>query len=187
MATNDILSLLKPGHDNFNSMPDDFYLKLATREISIAPRYWDTYESFLKAIPFEWVEVKYTDLDSHLKVPANGNGIGVYLFAVKPSSQIVDLPGHIFYVGIAGEGGSGRHLRERLRQYIQVSSVKKRTKVQNALELYHQHTYVLYSKLSVSGKKLSEIETNLHGFFLPWANERDFPTNIKHAKKAFNI
>ena len=169
-------------------MPDDYYLRLATRGIAIAPRYWDHYTASLRSHNFNWVEVKYTDLDTHLKSDVtNGDGIGVYLFVVKPDFQIINLPGQTFYVGIAGEGDSGWHLRDRLRQYIQISGVEKRTRVQNALELYHNHTYVYYSKLSVTSTELETIEEELHVFFLPWANERDFPTNIKQAKTAFNI
>lgn len=188
MATADILSFLKPEHDSFNALSDKQYLKMSTREISIAPRWWDDYAGLLNTINFNWESVKYSELDNHLKNdPNNGNGIGVYLFVVQPSFQLISLPGFVFYVGIAGEGGSGRHLRERLRQYIQKSGIEKRSKVQAALELYHTHTHIHYSKLTVTSIELETIEKNLHAYYLPWANERDFPTNIKQAKKAFNL
>jgi hypothetical protein len=188
MATADILSYLKPEHDSFNDLSDKHYFKMATREISIAPRWWDEYFSTLNTINFKWKSVKYSELNKHLRDDkSNGNGIGVYLFVVQPSFQLISLPGYVFYVGIAGEGDSGRHLRERLRQYIQKSGIEKRNKVQAALELYHTHTHIYYSKLNVTSKELEKIEKNLHAYYLPWANDRDFPTKIKQAKKAFGL
>ena len=182
MATVDILSHLKGEYDSYTKSSDKQYYKLSLQNVAVTPRWCDVYGSNLQSTPFNWTHVKYTELDSHLSSDTNnGNGIGVYLFVVKPEFTIINLPGYVYYVGIAGEGDSGRHLRERLRQYIQVSALKKRNKVGTALELYHNETFVYYSKLNVTSDELSDIESNLHGYFMPWANVRDFPTPVKRA------
>ncbi|MFS1873316.1 hypothetical protein [Enterovibrio norvegicus] len=186
MATEDILSHLKVGFDEYKGLTDKFYYKTSLQKIAVTPRWWSSYGSELESVVFDWKDIKYTDLDGHLSGDSNnGDGIGVYLFVVKPDFSIINLPGYVFYVGIAGERDSERHLRDRLRQYIQVSSISKRNKVQTALELYHHETYVFYSKLNVSSVELSEIESNLHGYFMPWANERDYPAPVKRARGAW--
>ncbi|CDT81578.1 Predicted protein [Vibrio coralliirubri] len=186
MATIDILSYLKDGCDEYRGLQDKNYYKLSLQKIAVTPRWWEVYGAQLNTINFDWTTVRYTDLDSHLSGNVNnGDGIGVYLFVVKPSFTIINLPGYVYYVGIAGEGDSGRHLRDRLRQYIQVSGIKKRNKVQTSLELYHNETCVYYSKLNVTSDELSEIESNLHGFYMPWANERDYPAPVKQARGAW--
>lgn len=183
MATVDILSLLQGGHNEYITASDKHYVKLSTQEIAVTPRWWSQYGAKLAKHTFNWVTVKFTDLEIFLKNnPNEGNGIGVYLFVAKPDFTIIDLPGYVFYVGIAGENDSGNYIRNRLKQYLQKSSLSKRNKVLTALELYHPNTYVYFSKLNVTSSQLSEIEEDLHGYFMPWANERDYPTPVKKAR-----
>ena len=187
MATIDILDHLRDAlYDEYSTSSDRSYIKLSYQNIAVTPRWWSTYGTSLQNITFDWENVRYTDLDDHLSNnKTSGDGIGVYLFVVKPDFTILGLPGYVYYVGIAGEADSNRHLRDRLRQYIQVSAIKKRNKVETALSLYHKETTIYFSKLNVSSKELSEIESNLHGYFMPWANQRDFPTPIKIARGAW--
>jgi len=186
MATQDILQKLKGGHDEFINLSDKLYYKTALQEMAVTPKWWEEYGNELNGIPFNWQKIKYTELRKELNGdPSLGNGTGVYLFVIEPSFKLVSLPGFVFYVGIAGENDSKRHLRVRLKEYIQYSNIKKRDKVITALELYHKETYVYFSKLNVTTKKLSEIESWLHGFYMPWANERDYPAKIKKARKSW--
>ncbi|MEH6625622.1 MAG: hypothetical protein V7739_04200 [Motiliproteus sp.] len=188
MATVDILDFLRPGFDIFSNSRDKEYLKLAIRNIAVAPKWWSEYGKEIqdKKIEFDWVKVKYTELDKHLKSDKNlGNGIGVYLFAVESEFKIIGAPIYVFYVGIAGEGESGRPIRERLREYIRISGIDKREKVHTALEYYHNETNIYYSVLDIESSDLSDLEKTLHGFYYPWANERDFPVKIKSSRRSW--
>lgn len=186
MATRDILDYLAPEYDRFNNQPDRDYLLKATRKIVIAPKWWKKYGKKLRKINFNWKEIRYTNLDKYLSSsPSAASKTGIYLFTIKPDIDINGLPGYVFYVGIAGERGSGRFLRQRLREYIQISSVKKRDKVKPMLAYYYRHVYIYYSELDDNGQ-LEELEKYLHGFYMPWANDRDFPTHIKRALNAWN-
>lgn len=182
MATIDILSALKGEYDSYNNASDKHYYKLSRQKVAITPRWWKQYGAKLSQVTFNWVSVKFLELESYLQTdPSAGAGIGVYLFVAKPDFSIIGLPGYVFYVGIAGEHGSGVPVRDRLKQYLQESALSKRNKVLTALELYHPDTYVYFSQLNVTSTQLSDIEKDLHGYFMPWANERDFPTPVKKA------
>lgn len=186
MATIDILSALKGEYDSYNNASDKHYYKLSLQKIAVTPRWWKIYGANLSNIAFNWVSVKFLELEKYLKSnPTVGNQIGVYLFVAKPDFSVISLPSYVFYVGIAGEHGSGVPVRERLKQYLQQSVLGKRSKVLTALELYHPDTYVYFSELNVSTTQLSQIEKDLHGYFMPWANTRDFPTPVKKAKEAW--
>ncbi|OAI06196.1 hypothetical protein [Methylomonas methanica] len=185
MATRDILDFLAPEYTSFNSTSDKMYLKIATRGISITPRWWKEYSVYLNKLKFDWKEVKYTELANALdRNPSLASKTGVYIFVIKPDLQIASLPAYVFYVGIAGESGSGRPLRERLKQYIQISGIKKRPKVVTALEYYYDVTTIFFSEFDDTSN-LEEIEEWLHAFYMPWANERDFPVKIKEARKCY--
>lgn len=185
MATRDILNYLSPENLEYQSLSDKYYLKTSIQEIAIAPRYWDEYGTKLSSYSFNWVSVKYVNLDTYLKSDKTiANKCGIYLFSVNSEISIKNLPECVFYVGIAGENGSINPLRERLRNYIQKSGIEKRDKVKTALAMYHQHVTIHYCEFDDTAE-LSQIEEYLHGFYLPWANERDFPVDIKKARNAF--
>lgn len=185
MATRDILDFLSPEYQEYKDQSDKFYLKSSIQKIAIAPRYWDTYGAILFAYNFNWVSVKYTELDKYLSEDrTRAAKCGIYLFSVGPRVRVNRLPECVFYVGIAGEHGSTNPLRERLRNYIQISGIERRDKVRTALAMYHQDVTIHYCEFDDTSE-LSQIEEYLHGFYLPWANDRDFPVNIKHARNAF--
>jgi len=185
VATRDILDFLSPEYEEYQKQSDVFYLKSSIQNIAIAPRYWDTYGAILFAYKFNWISVKYIELDKYLKVDrTRASKCGIYLFSVGPRVHVKGLPECVFYVGIAGEHGSANPLRDRLRNYIQPSGIEKRDKVRTALQMYHQDVTIHYCEFDDTNE-LSEIEKYLHGFYLPWANDRDFPVNIKRARNAF--
>ncbi len=186
MATRDILDFLSPEYEEYRNLSDKFYYDASCfMDIPIAPRYWDMFGGILFAYDFKWKSVKYMELDRYLKDDINrASKCGIYLFSVGPRVRIKGLPEYVFYVGIAGERDSNNPLRERLRNYIQKSGIEKRKKVHTVLALYHEDITIHYCEFDDTSE-LSKIEEYLHGFYLPWANERDFPAFIKSAKKAF--
>jgi hypothetical protein len=96
------------------------------------------------------------------------------------------MPKFALYVGIAGEGKSNRPLSDRLKEYFHFSHIKKRSNVHRMLRMYHKNVYVAYSLLKKTKKiDLDKVEVDLHGFYYPIINDRDFPAEIKAIRKAF--
>lgn len=185
-VTKDILDNLAPDFDTYMSISDDKHHKLSERNMKISPKYWQSNFPLIDSYEYDWIEVKYTDLKNHLDAkPESANGVGVYLFVVRPDVPVYGLPGYVYYVGIAGETVPGRHLSERLKEYLSFSQVKKREAVHNSLQYYYKHTYVIYSKVNLPPTELRELEEALHGFYYPWAGKRDFPPKIKDSQKAW--
>lgn len=168
------------------SFPETIHTFYAAPPIVNNPQYWDKYYFEVKDVIFNWQEFKYQDVvDKIIELDDKvGRAIGVYLMIVRPETLIADCPKFVAYVGIAGERGSGRSLNERLKDYFRLDSVKKRPKVYSLLCKYRNFLYIKFSPLEVSPTELEKIEMNLHGFFMPPFNERDFPVEIKNIKKS---
>ncbi len=186
MTTRDILDFLKPDYETYIQQGENEHKKLSIQELTISPLYWAQYGGHLHTHTKGWKHVKYIQLRNHLSSSAAvAASKGVYFFLVKPRRTIVGMPGFVFYVGIAGENDSQRLIRDRLRDYLSVSQVQKRDRVHQALRYYYKHTYVYYKELDWSSGRLKALEERLHGFFMPWANTRDYPAAIKKTQRAW--
>ncbi|MBK8099839.1 MAG: hypothetical protein IPK26_22265 [Planctomycetes bacterium] len=184
-STLDLLDAdLRQGHVKHMSMDDDVHWKTYRQSLVISPKYWQDYQAALQSQTFRWTEVKYTLLHSHLST-MNAKLPGLYLFVVRPGFLIQSLPQFVFYVGISGEHGSLRPLRQRLKDYLSLEQVRKRKNVHKNLQLYYPVVYVVYTLLRLSHAKLESLEEAMHGYFYPWAGRRDFPVPIKNAQKAW--
>lgn len=184
--TFDILDSLAPDYDSFMALEEKYHFKVCEKTIKISPKYWHQNYPIISTYNYNWTEVRYADLSTHLEGdPATANGVGVYFFMVKPDSTIFSLPGFVYYVGIAGENASRRTLKERLREYLFISQISKREAVHLALQHYYRNTYVVYSIVDVQPAELIALEEAFHGFYYPWAGKRDFPATIKTQQKAW--
>lgn len=175
-STLDILDSLAPDCDAFMSLSDSFHFKVCEQKIKISPKYWAENYPIISRHTYNWTEVKYTDLEAHLAGnPPTANGVGVYLFIVKPDNLVHSLPGFVFYVGIAGENASRRTLQQRLSEYLYVSQISKREAVHLALQKYYRNTYVAYSIVNLQPADLIQLEEAFHGFYYPWLVNVIFP------------
>jgi hypothetical protein len=158
------------------------------KNLIINPKYWDKYFELVKDYKFDWREFRYQEVANEvitLEDAVDSDKTGIYLFILKATNLIVDCPKYVIYVGIAGERGSERSLKTRLKDYFNLEKIKKRNRLHSYLCEYYEHTYVMYSPLDITSKELSNLEMNLHGFFCPPAAERDYPTDIKKSIKAW--
>lgn len=148
---------------------------------------WETYHAQIAAIDFNWQEFKYSEItvNNQIENIIPTDETGIYMFFVKPTNQIYDMPKFVLYVGIAGENNQLRPVRERLKDYFNFNSVKKRDAVLRLLQKYYKNTYVAYSLLGVGTSELKRIETALLGYFYPRPNKDDFPLELKPIKKSF--
>jgi hypothetical protein len=171
---------------DYLSLNDDLRYKNSEETFILDPNYWEKYHKIITQFNcnFNWNEFKF-DSRPDLNSLILNNDIGLYMFVIKPLGLIYDLPKFIIYVGISGEKGSNRPLKERLNDYLNYNNIKKRKKLHRLLSKYYAETYVVYTTVNVSWQNLEEIEKALHGFFVPIANDRDFPIQIKKIKNAF--
>lgn len=172
--------------DNFNNLDDEFRFKNSEEIFILDPIYWEKYYQEIKNIncTFDWKEFKF-DSKPNLDTLIPSNDIGIYMFTVKPHNLFYDFPKFVIYIGISGEKGSNRSLKDRLNDYFNFNSVKKRKKLHRLLKKYFKHTHVVYSTVNISWDKLEKLEKAFHGFYFPIANSRDFPVEIKQIKNAF--
>lgn len=155
-------------------------------EFHLDPTYWNLFYERIKNYTFNWTEFKYSDRPDLAKLIPNDD-IGIYMFIVRSSFLIYGLPQFLLYIGIAGEKGSERPLRKRLNDYFNLNTIKKRNRLHRLISRYYLNTYVVFSTIDknvVSFSQLEQLEKDLHGFFIPPANERDFPVEIKPIIKA---
>jgi hypothetical protein len=170
----------------YGSLPKEVRFRFLREEFLMDSSYWDKYHPLVDKHTLVWNEFKYSDInkpDSIDKLILTDD-IGVYIFIIRGQNLYLDMPKYVFYVGISGEGGSARPLRTRLKDYFKLETVKKRKKVHRMLSMYHPNVYVKYATTKMAHTDLEELEVNLHGFFYPICNERDFPIELKQERQA---
>jgi hypothetical protein len=148
---------------------------------------WEKYHAQLAAINFNWKEFKYSEITvtNQIENIITTDETGIYMLFVKPINQIYDMPKFVLYVGIAGENNKSRPVRERLKDYFNFNSIKKRDAIIRLLQKYYKNTYIAYSLLNANTTELKRIETALLGYFYPKPNKDDFPLELKPIKKSF--
>ena len=159
---------------------------LSNETFNLDPKYWKDYYQIINDFKctFSWGEFKF-DSRPDLNTLIPSNDIGIYMFIIKPMDLIFDLPKFVIYVGISGEKGSNRPLKDRIGDYLNFNIIKKRGCLDRLLCKYYNQAYVAYSTVNVKWQDVEEIEKAFHGFFMPIGNKRDFPVNIKKIKNSF--
>ncbi len=128
------------------------------------PVQWQARENYFSGQNLQWIEFRYrdvvnaNDLDSRI----TSNSPGLYIFSVRPDSLVAGFPHFALYGGISNDRNSNRPLRERLKDYFRMNTVKKRENVHQMLQLYYSHIWVSCTLLNWSTRRLKELETNLH-------------------------
>lgn len=166
---------------SFNSIIEDYRWNNSGIEFHIDPQYWEEYyQKVKKYLPkLKWEELKYSKFPDLNKVITT-NDLGIYLFVIRPDNMILSYPQFVMYVGISGEDGSNRPLKERINDYFNIGNIKKRKKLHGMLKKYYHNTWLIYSLIkNIKHKDLEQLEEDLHGYFIPPANTRDYPVRIK--------
>jgi hypothetical protein len=168
--------------------------KVFTENFRLDSVNWETYHAAFSTtltahgITPVWDEFKYVDVFTQrdlIEKKITTNDTGIYLFIVKSQHQIYDYSRFVLYVGISGENGSGRPLKDRLQDYFRLTSISKRDAVLRMLEKYKNNVHIAYFLANVNYTILKELESALIGFFYPLANKDDFPIELQPSKKSF--
>jgi hypothetical protein len=177
---------LSRNNNYYLALADEVRFRFLREEFLLDKTYWDKYFPLISQYKYNWAEFKYTDINKPEAIDKliTTDEIGVYIFIIRSENMFLDMPKYVFYVGISGEGGSARPLRERLKDYFRLNTVKKRKKVHRMLAMYHSNVFVKYSTMNVHYTLLEQLEKDLHGFYYPICNERDFPIELKNLRQA---
>jgi hypothetical protein len=178
---------LSDKNNYYLSLPDEVRFRFLREEFLLDRTYWDKYFPLINRYSYNWEEFKYSSINTPNAIDTliSTNDIGLYIFYVRSENLFLDMPKYVFYVGISGEKGSNRPLKDRLKDYFNIGNIKKRKKVHRMLAMYHSSVYIKFSLMSINHSQLEELEENLHGFFSPICNDRDFPIEMKNTRKAF--
>lgn len=158
---------LRTENDFYNNLDFDKRQVFYTHKTYRVDPWWANkkYEE-LKKESFNWsTPIKYSDLKDFNK-HISSNDIGIYLFLVSPKNLIFNLPQTVLYVGISGDKGKERPLKDRLNDYYQISKLEKRENIHKLIQLYYDDLYVVYTFYKGADyKELLKIETALTEFF----------------------
>jgi len=158
---------LRRENDFYNNLDFDKRQVFYTHKPYRVDPWWANkkYEA-LKKESFNWSKpIKYSDLIDFNK-HISSNDIGIYLFVVSPKNLIFNLPQTVLYVGISGDKGKERPLKDRLNDYYQISKLEKRDNIHQLIQLYYDDLYVVYTFYEGGDyKELLKIETALTEFF----------------------
>ena len=186
--TLDILdSELRIGQREFQGLPDTHRFASASRKSpridpQLSEKAFENYDS----TKFNWsAPIRFSDKPDFNSI-IQDDRIGIYLMYVQPTNTILEMPRFIMYVGISGEKGSGRPLKDRLQDYLNISQLKKRTSIHQFIQMYYENVYVTYSLFDGNHEELEEVEQTLHEFFYPLYADREFKPRTKQIRKSWS-
>lgn len=151
--------------------------KAERRSFYLSPDRWNN--SRVK-IPLEWAEIKF-EQGSKAQVPDNG---GIYAFIVKHPNDHFPPHGFVMYIGITGERGKERTLRDRFGEYLYEKAKNKRVKLHFMLNKYKENLYFNYVALDAHDVDLSQLEIDLNDALVPPVGTKDFSAEIRQLRDA---
>lgn len=131
----------------------------------------------------DWSSISYGEAELN-KVPSDKRGI--YAFAVCKKSAVLPPHGYVLYIGIAGRD-SWRSLRERYKDYLNVSKIEKRVKIKRMIGTWHQVLRFFFAPVDedVSSDDLKTLEKQLNTALMPPFSLKDLEADVKEQRDAF--
>lgn len=184
-STYDLLDAsLRRDVDRYKGYPYKDRYKIFSHNIKVDP-YWCE-KKYVEIPKLEWVgPFKYSDFPNFEQI-ITSDSVGLYMMYVRPNIMIEDMPQHVMYVGISGEHGSLRPLKDRLMDYFYIEKIKIRENVHTMLQLYYDNVYIKFTLFEGTYQQLEAVETALQEFYFPKFGKRDFEPQTKKAQSAWN-
>jgi len=153
-----------------------------TRGFTLSPECISNNEYTLQSL--KWDSISYTARQEMNKIPDNKRGI--YAFSICHGNEILPPHGYILYIGIAGRD-SERSLRDRYKDYLQISHIRKRSKIFFMIGTWSKVLRFFFAPVdeNISSDKLKELEKQLNTALMPPFSQQDLEANLKHKRKAF--
>lgn len=188
-ATLDILdSELRREYDRYRTMPYKDRVKIfSIPNMRIDPNWSNKKFEELRGAILDWSDpIRYSEKPKFQKL-IDSDEKGVYMMIVKPLNTILNLPQYVMYIGISGEKGSQRSLKDRLTDYQYLEKIKKRDSIHQMLQLYYEEVYIVYSLYKGRFEELERLEGILHEYYNPVYGKREFSPPTKAAKRAWTF
>lgn len=187
--TLDILdSELRAGYKRYSSATAIDQQLFFSRNIQVDPVQWEKLKAYFSSHHFQWADFRYCEVVDHndLDGRIQSDSPGLYIFSAKPEVLVAGFPSFALYAGISNDHNSNRPLRERLKDYFRLNTVKKRRNVHQMLQLYYPNIWVSYTLLNWSTLQLKELEANLHEYLgVPFGTQAYTPES-KSAHNAWD-
>lgn len=159
-------------------------VKFYERKFMFDPTRWGSLHTAISQHALTWQEFRFqeavanNDLDSRIQ----STDPGLYIFYVRPDNLVYRFPQMALYVGI-----TDRALRVRLREYMNLETIRKRDNVHQMLQLYYDHVWVAFSQLTLTRNQLRQLETNIHDFIGPPFGRSAYSAETKSARSAWDV
>ena len=153
-----------------------------TRNFILSPERITNDEYILCSL--NWDSVSFAVEQEINRIPDDKRG--VYAFAICYQSEILPPHGYILYIGIAGEN-SERSLRERYRDYLRRSHIRKRPKIRFMIGTWSKVLRFFFAPVEgdVSTDNLKTLEKQLNTALMPPLAQRDLEADTKEKRSAF--
>ena len=131
----------------------------------------------------DWQAIRYGS-DQIEKIPDNRRG--VYALAIRVGSDVLPPHGYILYIGIAGRN-SNRSLRERYKDYLSPTQLKKRAGIARAIVNWRQVLQFMFAPVddSVTTEDLQHLERQLNTALIPPLSEQDMDAAVRQRRRAW--
>lgn len=150
-------------------------------EMTLSPQNMSATNYAIPKLKWSWISYGKENIE---KVPDNKRGI--YAFAVNQQNDIVPPHNYIMYIGIAGRKAN-RSLRERYRDYLTESKIKKRAKIARMIIDWEPVLKFYYAPVEdhVSSDDLIDTERKLNTALMPPCSVGDLEGETKQQRRAF--
>jgi hypothetical protein len=159
------------------------------REFLYDPTRWTDLYALISRYSLTWQEFRFGEVvannDIDVRIPSQNPGL--YIFYVRPNDLLYRFPQFALYVGISNVSGSKRPLRERLKDYLNLPTIKKRLNVHQMLQLYYDHVWVAFSLLSIPSTEMSKLEEYVHDYLGPPFGKSGYSIEVKKSIKAWDL
>ena len=131
----------------------------------------------------EWHAIPYGPAEID-QVPDDRRG--VYAFAIRVESPVLPPHGYVLYMGIAGRD-SDRSLRERYRDYLTQSRVKRRATIARMIGDWHEVLQFIFATVDddMTTEDLQCLETQLNTALIPPYSLRDIDADVEEHRRAW--
>ena len=133
--------------------------------------------------PLTWTSIPFGHAAIN-RVPNDKRG--VYAFAISYPNRVLPPHGYILYIGIAGRK-SDRSLRERYRDYLTESKVKKRVHIVRMIGYWESVLRFWFAPVddAVTAEDLQNMERQLNAAFVPPFSITDIDAETRAWRRAF--
>ena len=136
----------------------------------------------VNGLSLQWDSIQYKTGDEN-KIPDDKSGI--YAFAIKCSNDTLPPNCYVVYVGIAGRRGSGRSLRQRYKDYLQTSQVRRRSRICRMISSWHSVLVFFFAPIDDNTIDLESLEKRVIDALHPPFCDGDYSSETKKARNAF--